>query len=219
MNLTYSNQTCIRLRKTVSSVSFLFLLTLSNLGAAQTNLIRNSNFEEHSSSYSSVSSGIENVKDWYGINTVDYFRNGLDTANFLRISMEPVFEYAFCHLVEPTRPNQPYELTITIYGNLRKYALSCILLDSLNTTQKLDEFNIADWVRQSNPSIQLFDLTKAKPLQKHLNGWRTYRINIIPKGNYSMFLIGNCYQVYSKQQLLALKSLSLNQLSRDKTLN
>lgn len=199
-------------------IIFILLGNCPNI-LAQTNLIPNGHFTEHSSNYSPVSSGIENVKDWYGINTVDYFRKGLDTVNFLRITIEPVFEYAFCKLVEPIKPNQPYELTITIYGNVRRYALSCILFDSVQSKQSLDEFIIADWVRQSNPSIQLFDLSKAKLVQKHRKGWQTYRITIVARSAYSLFIVGNCSQVYSKKPILALKSLSLTQLTRDKTLN
>ena len=188
---------------------FIFFIFFTKVATSQNQLIPNNCFSIRSEEYRDRhSSGINNVTSWKAINTVDYYQKALDTNDIVGLTTDMVFEYIYCNLDTETQPMHSYNFSITLFGNIKDYALSFLLFDT-SQVNYIDEFTIKQLNSSLSSSYELFDLSNSKRTKHKKAHWNTYMISIVPTKKHNMFLLGNCTQVSSKKKYVYVKSVSL----------
>jgi len=186
---------------------------------AQEQLIPNNNFESKTIVYHEQNStSINNLQDWKAINTVDYYRKGLDTSDFIGITTLMPFEYIYCKLNRKLEAKKNYTFLIEVYGNIKNGSLDFMLF---NDSLSLDEFKVRYLAGLSNNGAELYSINRidnVNGIKRRKSKWQKYSVSFIPRSDLDYILIGNCNHKITNQEYIYIKSVSLVEKTKSKTL-
>ncbi|MES2690468.1 MAG: hypothetical protein V4658_08700 [Bacteroidota bacterium] len=183
------------------------------------NILPNGSFDEVTAVYHDIhNSGLDNVTEWKGINSVDFYKNRLGKQNYLGLTTGSLYpyEYAYVTLHSALVPHKKYRITLSIYSKTRKPPLSVLLINGADSNA-ITQFSIPELARSpANTFIPVF-ISRQRGWRSR---WRYYLFEFQVRNEADIFIIGNCARVKTKIPYCFIDDIKIEEVdgSKEKTM-